>query len=87
MLLDSWQEHDLLEFTPSGVTSNAGESPRQQHRKIIPNIQNKQRRNAFCIRRRIPANMLRAYFNKEFLCSKKFSENLTGAQTRAITTA
>jgi hypothetical protein len=39
MLLDSWQKHDLLEFTPSGVASNAGESPRQQHRKIIPNIQ------------------------------------------------
>ena len=48
---------------------------------------NKQRRNAFCIRRRIPAKMLRAYFNKEFLCSKKFSENLTGVQTPAITTA
>ena len=36
MLLDSWQEHDLLECVAEAMPSNAGEGPRQQHRKSIP---------------------------------------------------
>jgi hypothetical protein len=34
MLLDSWQEHDLLES--AAAPSNAEENPRQQYCKIIP---------------------------------------------------
>jgi hypothetical protein len=40
MLLDSWQEHDLLECATKAAPGNAGESLRQQHRKSIP-IKNK----------------------------------------------
>lgn len=36
MLLDSWQEHDLLECATKAAPGNAGECPRQQHRKSIP---------------------------------------------------
>jgi hypothetical protein len=36
MLLDSWQEHDLLECATKAAPGNAGESPRQRHRKSIP---------------------------------------------------
>ncbi len=36
MLLDSWQEHDLLECVAKAAPSNAGEGPRQQYCKSIP---------------------------------------------------
>ena len=36
MLLDSWQEHDLLECVAKAAPGNAEEDPRQQHRKSIP---------------------------------------------------
>ena len=36
MLLDSWQEHDLLECVAKAAPGNAEENPRQQHRKSIP---------------------------------------------------
>ena len=64
-----------------------GKAPANNIARSSQTFKNQQGRNAFCIRRRIPAKMLKAYFNKEFLCSKKFSENLTGVQTLAITTA
>ena len=36
VLLDSWQEHDLLECVAKAAPGNAEECPRQQHCKSIP---------------------------------------------------
>lgn len=38
MLLDSWQEHDLLECVAKAAPGNAEEDPRQQHCKSILDI-------------------------------------------------
>ena len=57
MLLDSWQEHDLLECVAKAAPGNAEEDPRQQHRKSIPN-QNTNKPN--CVR---TADAIKTVFN------------------------
>lgn len=65
MLPDSWREHDALECAIKTAPSNAEESPRRQHCKIIP-------KNLYRYRFAGTSKLALCTFNQVTLLDRKF---------------